>query len=238
MGGVPSVNVGGTQKRLEDGQETSDRILRVAADLFAQKSYAGTTTRQIAEAVGIQQPSLFYHFPSKAHIVDALIEWDLGRIMPFVRELSVSPYPAAVRLYAYLAFDVGHLMESPFNLAGVYSDDVMGDPRFLKWRSLLEERRAVVRDTVQDGIDEGSFIEMSPALASETVTGVILGMLKFHSGLQDEQRVEHESVVSLVLRGLLRRPSELARLKGQGRKAMLDVSTRPAVTEMKASAGG
>ena len=96
MRAVPSGDVGVTQRRSEDVQETSDRILRVAADLFAQRSYAGTTTRQIAEAVGIQQPSLFYHFPSKAHIVDALIEWDLGRIMPFVRELSSSPYPAAV----------------------------------------------------------------------------------------------------------------------------------------------
>lgn len=226
MRAVPSGDVGVTQRRSEDVQETSDRILRVAADLFAQRSYAGTTTRQIAEAVGIQQPSLFYHFPSKAHIVDALIEWDLGRIMPFVRELSSSPHPAAVRLYAYLAFDVGHLMESPFNLAGVYSDDVMGEARFKKWRSLLEERRGVVRDTVQDGIDEGSFIEMSPALASETVTGVILGMLKFHSGLQDEQRVDHEAVVSLVLRGLLQRPSELVRVKVEGSKVLLDVSGR------------
>ena len=117
-------------------------------------------------------------------------------------------------------------MESPFNLAGVYSDDVMGEARFKKWRSLLEERRGVVRDTVQDGIDEGSFIEMSPALASETVTGVILGMLKFHSGLQDEQRVDHEAVVSLVLRGLLRRPSELVRVKVEGSKVLLDVSGR------------
>lgn len=222
--------MGSARDRIEDAEETGDRILRIAADLFAQRSYAGTTTRQIAEAVGIQQPSLFYHFPSKAHLVDALIEWDLGRIMPFVRELNSRSYPAAVRLYAYLAFDVGHLMESPYNLAGVYSDDVMGESRFAKWRSLLEERRGVVRDTVQDGIDQGSFIVMSPALASETVTGVILGMLKFHSGLQDGDRVDHEAVVSLVLRGLLKRPTDLNRLRVQGRKAMNEVAIQVATS--------
>jgi AcrR family transcriptional regulator len=218
----------GARERFEESEETSDRILRIAAELFALRSYAGTTTRQIAEAVGIQQPSLFYHFPSKAHLVDALIEWDLGRIMPFVRELNGRSYPAAVRLYAYLAFDVGHLMESPYNLAGVYSEDVVGEPRFAKWRSLLEERRAVVRDTVQDGIDEGAFVQMSPALASETVTGVILGMLKFHSGLQDEDRVDHEAVVSLVLRGLLNRTADLQRVRTQGQQAMYEVARQVA----------
>jgi len=38
---------------------TRQQILLHAARLFGQRGYYGTTTRDIADAVGIRQPSLF-----------------------------------------------------------------------------------------------------------------------------------------------------------------------------------
>ncbi len=40
-------------------------VLDAAAALFRQKGYAGTTTREIASAAGIQQASLYYHVSGK-----------------------------------------------------------------------------------------------------------------------------------------------------------------------------
>ena len=37
-----------------------EQILEVAARLFTSKGYAATSTREIAEAVGIRQASLYY----------------------------------------------------------------------------------------------------------------------------------------------------------------------------------
>lgn len=51
-----------------------DRILDAALDLFARQGYAGTSVRQIAEAVGMRAPSLYSHFAGKAAILSALIE--------------------------------------------------------------------------------------------------------------------------------------------------------------------
>ncbi|MFD8382255.1 TetR/AcrR family transcriptional regulator [Streptomyces sp. NPDC059679] len=45
---------------------TRRRILTEAALLFRRHGYRGTSTRQIAEAVGIKQPSLFHHFPTSS----------------------------------------------------------------------------------------------------------------------------------------------------------------------------
>jgi AcrR family transcriptional regulator len=52
---------------------TRKRILSVAANLFAEKGYANTTVRDIAAGLGISNPSLYYHFPSKADILLELI---------------------------------------------------------------------------------------------------------------------------------------------------------------------
>lgn len=40
--------------------DPKDQILAVAARLFVDGSYAGTSTRDIAEAVGMRQASLYY----------------------------------------------------------------------------------------------------------------------------------------------------------------------------------
>ncbi|MBI4463499.1 MAG: TetR/AcrR family transcriptional regulator [Acidobacteria bacterium] len=51
-----------------------EQILSVAAELFAQQGYQGTTTRQIAERAGISEAILFRHFPTKEDLYWAVIE--------------------------------------------------------------------------------------------------------------------------------------------------------------------
>ncbi|MGD9510515.1 MAG: helix-turn-helix domain-containing protein [Geminicoccaceae bacterium] len=41
-------------------------IVEAAKPLFARRGFAGTTTRQIAQAAGVSEALLFQHFPSKA----------------------------------------------------------------------------------------------------------------------------------------------------------------------------
>ena len=57
---------------------TRDRIVAAAADLFAERSFDGATTRDIAARAGVTQPLLNYHFRSKDELwraaVDSLFE--------------------------------------------------------------------------------------------------------------------------------------------------------------------
>jgi len=48
-----------------DSDERRKEIVRTAVPLFARKGFAGTTTRELAEAAGISEALLFRHFPSK-----------------------------------------------------------------------------------------------------------------------------------------------------------------------------
>src|ERR1700759_4909682 len=49
-----------------DGDERRKAIVSAAVPLFARKGFAGTTTKELAEAAGISEALLFKHFPSKA----------------------------------------------------------------------------------------------------------------------------------------------------------------------------
>ncbi|HOG03511.1 MAG TPA: helix-turn-helix domain-containing protein, partial [Accumulibacter sp.] len=48
-----------------------DELLRAAARLFVEKGFDATTTRDIAEAVGMRSGSPFYHFRSKQDLLKA-----------------------------------------------------------------------------------------------------------------------------------------------------------------------
>jgi AcrR family transcriptional regulator len=54
--------------------ERRGQILAVAAELFARQGFHGTTTRQIAERVGVKETILFRLFPSKEDLYWSVID--------------------------------------------------------------------------------------------------------------------------------------------------------------------
>lgn len=60
--------------RTARGERTAERILDAAEALFAERGFAGTTMRDVAEAVGIRTPSLYNHFESKDELYAAVLE--------------------------------------------------------------------------------------------------------------------------------------------------------------------
>jgi AcrR family transcriptional regulator len=56
-----------------DGDERRRAIVMAAVPLFARKGFAGTTTRELAEAADISEALLFRHFPSKRHLYGEIL---------------------------------------------------------------------------------------------------------------------------------------------------------------------
>lgn len=60
------------------GSTAREEILDASAELFTTQGFATTSTHQIADAVGIRQASLYYHFPSKTEIFLTLLQSTVG----------------------------------------------------------------------------------------------------------------------------------------------------------------
>lgn len=67
---VPSVT---TKSRMSSGERRA-QIVEAAVRLFAQSGFRGTTTRQLAAAVGVSEPVLYMHFQTKRDLYAAMIE--------------------------------------------------------------------------------------------------------------------------------------------------------------------
>jgi AcrR family transcriptional regulator len=59
---------------------TRDRIGVVALALFAESGYQGTPVREIAEAIGVTTPALYYHFDTKEDVLAACVDPYLGAV--------------------------------------------------------------------------------------------------------------------------------------------------------------
>ena len=62
-----------TRERLTAVQRRT-AILDAAISLFASHGFRGTTTREIAAAVGVTEPVLYQHFQTKRALYDAILE--------------------------------------------------------------------------------------------------------------------------------------------------------------------
>lgn len=188
---------------------TRERILFDAAELFARRGFHATTTRQIADRVGIRQPSLFHHFASKDAIAEALLEWDLGRALPHVRRIAGTHERPAVQLFRYLLDDVTHLEQAPYNLSGIYGEEVIGRPQFARWSRERDTLHDIVEGIVRNGIEAGDFIEVDTALVRQAIAGILIRALTLHSGGRGSDDRLAEEVARLIVRGLLKEPGEL-----------------------------
>lgn len=58
---------------MRDKAGTKARILAIAAELFAAQGYTGTSIADIAHRLGTTPAALYYHFASKADVLDGLL---------------------------------------------------------------------------------------------------------------------------------------------------------------------
>jgi AcrR family transcriptional regulator len=106
-GAAPPKRAGRPPGRHPD--ETRERILNVAEELFANNGYNGTSLRDVARAAELQTAAIGYHYPSKEELFDTVVrrraavmtEWR-QRVLAQMRQHHVQaaiPLDELVRAY-------------------------------------------------------------------------------------------------------------------------------------------
>lgn len=111
--------------RAPAGTEGSPReqILDAAAALFVEHGFAATSTRMIAERVGIRQASLYYHFSGKDELLIELLTTSVRPSLDAViaiEALVPARATAAAALYLLATIDVDTLARTPHNVGTLY----------------------------------------------------------------------------------------------------------------------
>lgn len=89
----------------------SERLLATSAALFRQKGYAASTTRELAELLGIRKASLYHHIDTKEEI---LYQICIDSLTQIIEEVSNSAYSVAPddRLLAMIRSHVNQVVNA------------------------------------------------------------------------------------------------------------------------------
>lgn len=88
------------ENRVSGGTDTEARILDACQQLCREHGPRGLTTRAVAAAAGVNEVTLFRHFPSKDHLLRAMVTHTVSRMGEAIR---VEPSGGATDLAADLA---------------------------------------------------------------------------------------------------------------------------------------
>jgi len=198
-----------TTPQAEETITTRERILREASTLFAARGYYGSSTRDIAAAVGIQQPSLFHHFPHKQAIFQELLSYSLDDSAAVAEYLAgVSGSPAA-RLYRFLVEDFRYLMESPYDLRSIFNSGVLEGEEFEPWGRTARRLHVAVAEIIRQGIEVGDFIEIDVNFARQAVSGLMLETIRERSLGEELPAQRPTRTADFMLRALLTDPDRI-----------------------------
>ncbi|MEJ1115591.1 helix-turn-helix domain-containing protein [Paenarthrobacter sp. CCNWLY172] len=140
------------QQAVRPGATARDEILDAAAELFTSQGFANTSTRAIADAVGIRQSSLYHHFSTKDEILGELLGGTVSTSLAFARavkdgsEETGQELDPAARLHAVVLFDGLQLCTSRWNLGVLYHLPEARAEVFQPFMAARQELRTIYGD--------------------------------------------------------------------------------------------
>jgi AcrR family transcriptional regulator len=142
---------------LRQGVSGREQILDAAAEMFSEQGYSAASTRRIAEAVGVKQASLYYHFASKQDILAELLAGTVRPSLAFSNRLARTNEPAHVQLYALASFDVALLSSGRWNVGALYTLPELRAKQFEDFRRDRRRLKRAYGRRVTDGVAAGTF---------------------------------------------------------------------------------
>jgi len=188
---------------------TRHRILVAASRLFAQRGYAGTSTREIASAVQLSQPTLFHHFASKSAMMTELLRLNFAHPGSVVTRISREDGDPAVLLYRELRWELDYTRSVPFDLTAANASDVLALEEFASWRRTASVLRSARRSVLRRGVADGSLTVPDEDVVLDAITGVMIDAVR-RAGSGHAKRSGAHDVAAFLVRAVLSDPGRLA----------------------------
>ena len=150
---------------------TREGILRAAGEVFAERGFAGASTREIARRAGLRQPSLYHHFPNKAAMLSALID-DAGEgSLRIFRRIDAIDAPPGVKLYRAVLLESRMLAAWPDYLKVVCQLPELRQPRHVHFIGIRDRIIGWYQKTIADGMVAGEFRTVDPEFVGWLING-------------------------------------------------------------------
>ena len=147
---------------MEKDEIVIEEILSGAKKLFGKHGLKKTTMEEIATAAGKGKSTLYYYFPSKNEIFEAVVEDEMKNVVKRIREAVNASLTAKDKLKAFLQAQITSIIGF-HSFREVLFDDLLASMRMLIWiKSRYEQIQIdMIKVILLGGCQSGEFKEMS-----------------------------------------------------------------------------
>jgi AcrR family transcriptional regulator len=160
------------------------QILECATELFASQGFEGTTTREIAEAAGVNEAIIFRHFPTKDELYWEVIETKCreGKGRARIQE-RIRAGGTHAQVFRSIAEDFFVRRENDPDLGRLLLFTALENHKLSSriFRTHIAEIYEEVADYIRLEIEAGRFRRIDPLLAARG----FFGMLVYHFLIQE-----------------------------------------------------
>jgi AcrR family transcriptional regulator len=187
-------------------QNTKERILAVATDLFAERHYDGTSMRDVASAAEVTLPAIYYYFTSKEGLYQYIMQQ--SRLI-FVQEIkqAISSKDSVRKKLIAMEHARQRLLEANRSMMILLMREQLD---LGEWTEMVGHISPplgvcfeVMKDIVNAGIENGELASEDANLAAWYLVGVFNFFDLQVLNRRDKPRAEEiEKIVDLALHGV------------------------------------
>ncbi|PWG61538.1 TetR/AcrR family transcriptional regulator [Spiribacter halobius] len=199
--------MGKAQGRQRSDADTRERLLRVAAELFAANGYHATGMKELEKATGLGRSSLYYQFSSKEEMLFEIVTRYLRELIDYGNDLMSRDMGAEERLRLLSRGVMRTIARDLPELTVCFREvHAIGESRRGELMDLHRRYEQVWTDVLEVGVRDGVF-RTSSAVAVKALLGMHhYSYLWFRpDGPRSPEEVA-DAFVDLFLNGLLQRP--------------------------------
>lgn len=194
--------------KIKPGKNASkkDVINQKAAALFKQKGFSSASMRELAEAVGVEAPSLYNHIGSKSELLQTICFNVANAFTSYLESTENTTGSIAVRLENIIRFHINMMLN---NFDGVYVANHewkhLQEPylsNFLIQRRSYEKRLITL---VEQGIVTKEFKNKNPYVAVLTILSAVRGLEFWQQHKKNiSSQVLEDDMVNHLLNGIIK----------------------------------
>ena len=209
------------ERRHRELQDTREKILDAAREMFAHEGYDSVTMRAIAERIEFTPTAIYHHFKNKDALLTELCQADFQKLAQLFNASAVPPDPVERILAvgeAYLYFAEKHPAQYRFMFMTVIPPTALAEEYVASTRGIPErDAYAFLRESCREAIAAG---RLRPDMknadeVAQMLWGGVHGMISLHIVKSHEGWVEWcdlrktaTKLMIAMLRGLLKNPDE------------------------------
>src|SRR5499425_2851365 len=162
-----------SHERQRDRELKRDAVIRAAAREFNRNGYHNTSLDDIAAALQVTKPTVYYYVTSKEQLLFECFVAGVEQIHAAFRAVRQLPLPARERLNAVLRH-YGEAVASEFGWCMVRAEDQDLSPAMSRHiKSLKSEVDQGIRRLIREGMQDGSIQPCDPKMTAFAVAGAL-----------------------------------------------------------------